>query len=53
MTYVEKAERGLLQKSAEMRKRLIAEGWLPDGVERVAVWEGVVSWVEEYEQGKR
>ena len=50
MTYIEKERRGLLQDSEDMRATLVREGWLPDGVERVAEWEDVVRWVEHNER---
>lgn len=52
MTYVELKEAGLLEKRAERRKKLIEEGWLPDGVERVRNWDEVIAWVEKYGQGR-
>jgi len=50
LPYVEKVEKGLLKKSQERRKKLIAENWLPDGVERVKDWDAVLRWVEEDEK---
>jgi hypothetical protein len=50
LPYVEKVERGLLQKSEERRKRLIQENWLPEGLERVKDWDAVLRWVAEDEK---
>jgi hypothetical protein len=47
LPYVEKEKRGLLARSAERRKALIAEGWLPEGVKRVRDWNAVIKWVQE------
>lgn len=52
MTYVELQEAGLLEKRAIRRKKLIEEGWLPKGVERVRNWDEVVAWVEKFGQGR-
>jgi hypothetical protein len=49
LTYVEKEKRGILDRAQERRKELIAEGWLPQGVERVKDWDEVVRWVETHE----
>lgn len=50
MTYKDKERLGLLAKSEERRRRLIEEGWVPKGVERVKDWDAVVRWVEAKEQ---
>jgi hypothetical protein len=52
MTYVELKDAGLLEKRAIRRKRLVEEGWLPDGVERVRNWDEVIAWVEKFGQGR-
>ncbi len=50
LPYYEKAEQGLLEESERRRQKLIQQGWLPHGVERVSDWEEVVQWVKEYEK---
>jgi len=50
LTYVERKKQGVLVEHEERREKLLKEGWLPDGVERVSDWEGVLRWVEEYER---
>ena len=52
MTYVQLKESGRLEKRAERRKKLIQEGWLPEGVERVGNWGEVIEWVKRSEQGR-
>jgi len=52
MTYVELKEAGLLEKRAERRKKMIEEGWLPKGVERVRSWDEVIAWVEKLGPGR-
>lgn len=52
MTYVQLKESGRLEKRAERRKKLIQEGWLPEGVERVRNWGEVIEWVKRSEQGR-
>jgi hypothetical protein len=52
MTYVQLKESGRLEKRAEKRKKLIAEGWLPEGVERVSNWGEVIEWVKKFEQAR-
>ena len=52
MTYVELKEAGLLEKRAERRKKMIEEGWLPEGVERVRSWVQVIAWVEKFGRGR-
>jgi hypothetical protein len=52
MTYVELKDAGLLEKRAVRRKRLVEEGWLPEGVERVKNWDEVIAWVEKFGQGR-
>lgn len=42
--------KGLLAEEEEKRRKEVEEGWLPDGVERVRDWRGVISWVEELER---
>ncbi|TYJ53448.1 hypothetical protein B9479_005945, partial [Cryptococcus floricola] len=46
LTFVAKQERGLLEEAERVRRGKIGEGWLPEGVERVAGWGEVVRWVE-------
>ena len=53
MTYVEQARRGLLEETEQRRQQLIREGWLPDGVIRVANWDGVIQWIENYKESIR
>lgn len=50
MTYVELQKQGLLEKRQSRRRDKIAEGWLPNGVERVRDWDEVIKWVEALEQ---
>ena len=49
-TYLEKEQRGLLAESGARRREMVAEGWLPDGVERVRDWDEVVAWVEGFKE---
>ncbi|KAK8864211.1 hypothetical protein IAR55_001457 [Kwoniella newhampshirensis] len=53
MTYLEKEEKGLMGQYEALRKEKIAQGWLPESVERVADWEGVVKWVEKFGEKSR
>lgn len=50
MTYVEKADKGLLADSEAKRGKALTEGWLPEGVERVSDWDAVVRWTEDFER---
>jgi hypothetical protein len=50
LPYIEKSKRGLLERARERRKKMIQEGWIPEGVERVRNWEEVISWVARNEQ---
>ncbi|KAI9639630.1 HAD-like domain-containing protein [Dioszegia hungarica] len=49
LTYLEKEAKGALGESEERWEEARKRGWVPDGVERVADWEGVVEWVKKRE----
>lgn len=52
LIYIEAEKLGRLEERAARRKERIERGWLPDNVQRVKNWEGVVSWLEGYERGE-
>lgn len=52
-TYAEWEAKGLMSEVEERRRKRIEEGWVPEHVERVDDWQGVVQFMDKWESDGR